>query len=237
MICFRHEKTNINLNASRSKPSESFSFCSENPGSIYRYKDSRLIADIGGAATGMDNPGIRLEATGFESVDAQSKRERIRSFKTKTQAGTSLPIRPENRVRTGETPGKVASRFWYKSVSMGWSNTCASSGTLFWDKDKGTSGSKLASSVRLSVKASKLFLPPGSKGRCQKISKGVKKNFKILKLMRLLFLKMKQVLLCILGWGEDGRRLENVCVFPPIASIIRGSTYLAGLLLFWGGLV
>jgi hypothetical protein len=91
----------------------------------------------------------------------------------------------------------------------------------------------LAASVRLSFKESNLFIFTGSGRRSQKFCNALKKNFRVLSLMRLLFFKMKQDLLCIRVWAEDGPKGEYDCVFPLIANTIRDSISSAGLLLFW----
>lgn len=233
MLIIKHEKSKFNLNASRSKPRASFGVCSENSGSLYRHKDSGSIADIGGSASGMDNRSLRTDASKFESVDAQSKRRRIRGIKNEIQDWSSFSIRPGSKSRTGTAYRKVPTGFWYKSSSMGWSNIGSSSGEAFWHKDKGASGTVLASSVRLQFEKCQLFLSTSSERGCHKVSEGIKKNFRILSLKRLLFLRMKLGLLCIHGWGEAGLKREYGCVSPQIVSIIRDSTFLVGLLLSW----
>jgi len=237
MICFRHEESNVNFEAFRSKPRAPFVLCPKNPGGLYWVKDSGFVADIGGSASGVDNRGIGADASEFESMDAQSKPRRGGSLKNKTQAWTPSSIGSEDCLRIGGSVKKVSPRFWDKSNSVGWPDPGGSPESTLWHKDKSASGSVLASSIGLPFKKGELHLFAGSARRSQRVSEGIKKNFKILSLGRLLFLKMKRGLPCIPGWVEDGPNVVCGCVFPPIASTVRGSIFLDGWLLFWGELV
>lgn len=152
MICFKYEESNVDFNASRSKPRESFVLCPKNPRGLYRVKDSGPIADIGGSESGVDNRGVGTDAPEFESMDAQSKARKVESLKNKIQAWTPSSIGFENCRRIGGSLGEVSAGFWDKSNPVGWPDPGGSSESTLWHKDKDTSGSVLALSIGLPFK-------------------------------------------------------------------------------------
>ena len=73
MILYFHEKPNLNINTSRSKPRAFARHGTANPGSPHRDKDCGSIADTGGSASGVDRRRARVDASEFKPLDASGE--------------------------------------------------------------------------------------------------------------------------------------------------------------------
>lgn len=110
MTVFGHEKAHLSVNTSRRKPRASCGLCSESPGSLYRYKDSGSVADIGGSASGMGCQGFRSDASKLESMDAQDERARPEVPKAEGEARASGSFDPGDSPSAGGPVREVSLR-------------------------------------------------------------------------------------------------------------------------------
>jgi len=177
MVKIHHEKSKFNVNQSGSKPRASIGLGPENPGSLYRDKDSGSLADFGGSASGVDLRGFRSDASELKRLDAQGKREGGRVSEGGDSAWASPSFKPGNDSGSREEFGEISFGIWAKSGALGWSHLGNLFETSVWDKAESSSGAKLDAPGGVSFKTGQLFLSAGQGGRGQEVPAGLKKNF------------------------------------------------------------
>jgi hypothetical protein len=130
--CF-HEKPNLNINASRSKPRAFASHGTANPRSPHGNKDRGSIADTGGSASGMDRRCVRVDASELKPLDAPSERSRVKGLGTHEAAWASTAVKPKSSAAIRGRFREASFGIWVTASSMGWSHLGGSSEASVWD--------------------------------------------------------------------------------------------------------
>jgi hypothetical protein len=155
--CF-HEKSDIDVNASRSKQRAFTGHGTANPGSPHGDKDRGSIADTGGSASGMDRRRVRLDASELKPLDAPSERSRVKGVGTREAAWASGPDNPKGSAAIGERFGEASFGIWVTASSMGWSHLGGPSEASVWDNLEGSSSSVLDAPIGVSTEAGGIYV-------------------------------------------------------------------------------
>lgn len=173
--CFR-EKSDVNVNASRSKQRASTGHGTANPGSPYGDKDRGSIADTGGSASGVDRRRVRIDASELKPLDAPSERSRVKGLGTREAAWTSAAVNPKSSAATRGSFREASFGIWVTASSMGWSHFGGSSEASVWDNLESSPSSVLDASIGVSTEAGGIYVSSREEGGGQAISLGLKKN-------------------------------------------------------------
>jgi hypothetical protein len=193
-----HEKSKLDVDASRGEPRASCGLRSGNPGSTRRVKDRGFVADSGGSASGMGLRGARPDASEFESLDAQGEQTGTVGIKAGKTSRAPGAIDSRDPGEAGGRPGEGAPGVWIESCPLGWTDPGEASGASVRDKAEGATGAKVDASAGVPTEAGQLFVYSSASAGSEEFSQDVKKNFENWALGRPWSLKMRPVLACIL---------------------------------------
>ena len=155
--CF-HEKSGINVNASRSKPRAFAGHGTVNPGSPHGDKDRGSVTDIGGSAPGMDCRHVRVNASELKPLDAPSERSGVKGFRVHKEAWAAGADKPKSSAAIGERFGEASFGVWVAASSMGWPHLGRPSETSVWDNLESSSSSVLDAPIGVSTEAGGIYV-------------------------------------------------------------------------------
>jgi hypothetical protein len=155
--CF-HEKSDVNVNASRSKQRAFTGHGTANPGSPHGDKDRGSIADVGGSASGVDRRRVRVDASELKSLDAPSERSRVKSLSTREAAWASAAVNAKNSAAIRGRFREASFGIRITASSMGWSDLGSPSEASVWDKLESSPSSVLDASIGVSTEAGGIYV-------------------------------------------------------------------------------
>jgi hypothetical protein len=173
--CF-HEKSDINVNASRSKQRAFTGHGTANPGSPHGDKDCSSIADTGGSASGVDRRRVRVDASELKPLDAPGERSRVKGLGTGKAAWASAAFNPKSSAAIGGGFREASFGIWVAASSMGRSHLSGASEASVWDNLEGASSSVLDAPIGVPTEAGGIYVSSREERRGQAISSGLKKN-------------------------------------------------------------
>src|SRR5512139_3190535 len=122
MISCFHEKSDINVNASRSKQRAFTGHGTANPGSPHGDKDCGSIADTGGSASGVGCRRVRVDATELKPLDAPSERSRPKGLGSHEATWASTAVNVKGSAATRGSLSQDSFGIWVTASSVGWSH-------------------------------------------------------------------------------------------------------------------
>ena len=143
MIPCLHEKSDIDVNASRSEQRAFTGHGTANPGSPHGNEDRGSIADTGGSASGLDRRRVRVDASEFESLDAPGERSRVKGFGAHKAAWASGADNPKSSAAIRRRFRAVSFGIRVTPSSMGWFHFGGPSEASVGDNLEGPSASLL----------------------------------------------------------------------------------------------
>ena len=155
--CF-HEKSDIDVNASRSEQRAFTGHGTANPGSPHGNKDRGSIADTGGSASGMDRRRVRVDASELKPLDAPSERSRVKGLGTREAAWASGPDKPKSSTAIGGRFREASFGIWITASSMGWSHLSGPSEASVWDNLESSPSSVLDAPIGVSTEAGGIYV-------------------------------------------------------------------------------
>ena len=155
--CFQ-EKSNLNVNASRSKQRAFAGLGTVNPGSPHGNKDRGSIADTGGSASGMDRRRIRVDATELKPLDAPSERSRLRGLGIRETTWATAAVNPKSSAAIRGRFGEASFGIWVTAGSMGWSHFGGPFEASVWDNLESSPSSVLDASIGISTEAGGIYV-------------------------------------------------------------------------------
>ena len=155
--CF-HEKSNLNVKASRSKQRAFTGHGTANPGSPHGDKDRGSFADTGGSASGVDRRRVRVDAPELKPLDAPSERSGIKGPGTREAAWASAAVNPKSSAAIGERFREASFGIWVTASPVGWPHFGGSSEASVWDNLEGPPGSVLDAPIGVSTEAGGIYL-------------------------------------------------------------------------------
>ena len=155
--CF-HEKPNLNVNASRSKPRAFTGHGTANPGSPHGNKDSGSIADRGGSASGLDRRCVRVDATEFKPLDAPGERSRVKGLGTREAAWASTAVKPKRSAAIRGRFGEVSFGIGVTAGAMGWSHFGSPFEASVWNNLESSPSSVLDAPIGVSTEAGGIYV-------------------------------------------------------------------------------
>jgi hypothetical protein len=155
--CF-HEKSDIDVNASRSKQRAFTGHGPANPGSPHGNKDRGSIADTGGSASGLDRRRVRVDATELKPLDAPGERSRVKGLGTREAAWASTAVKPKSSAAIRGRFREASFGIWVTASSMGWSHLGGPSEASVWDNLESSSSSVLDAPIGVSTEAGGIYV-------------------------------------------------------------------------------
>ena len=155
--CF-HEKSDIDVNASRSEQRAFTVHGTANPGSPHGGKDRGSIADTGGSASGMDRRRVRVDASELKPLDAPGERSRVKGLGAREATWASGPDKPKSSAAIGEGFGEGSFGIWVTASSMGWSHLGGPSEASVWDNLESSSSSVLDAPIGVLTEAGGIYV-------------------------------------------------------------------------------
>jgi hypothetical protein len=155
--CF-HEKTDLDVNASRSKQRTFTVHGTANPGSPHGNKDCGSIADTGGSASGVDRRRVRVDASELKPLDAPSEQSRVKGLGTREAAWASTAVNPKSSAAIRGGFREASFGIWVTASSMGWSHLGGPSEASVWDNLESSSSSVLDAPIGVSTEAGGIYV-------------------------------------------------------------------------------
>jgi hypothetical protein len=155
--CF-HEKSDIDVNASRSKQRAFTGHGPANPGSPLGNKDRGSIVDTGGSASGMDRRRVRVDASELKPLDAPSERSRVKGLGTREAAWASAAVNPKSSAAIRGGFREASFGIWITASSMGWSHLSGPSEASVWDNLESSPSSVLDAPIGVSTEAGGIYV-------------------------------------------------------------------------------
>ena len=155
--CF-HEKSDLDVNAPRSKQRASTGHGTANPGSPHGNKNRGSIADTGGSASGVDRRRVRVDATELKPLDAPGERSRVKGLVTREAAWTSAAVKPKSSAAIRGRFREASFGIRVTASSMGWSHFGGSSEASVWDNLESSPSSVLDASIGVSTEAGGIYV-------------------------------------------------------------------------------
>lgn len=158
MIPCVHEKSDFNVATSRSKQRAFTGHGTANSGSPYGDKDRGSVADTGGSASGVGGRRVRVDAAELKSLDASSKRSRIKGLGAREAAWAPAEVNPRRAAAIREGFGEASFGIRVTASPLGWSHLGGSSEARVWDNLESSPGSVLDASIGVSAEAGGLYV-------------------------------------------------------------------------------
>jgi hypothetical protein len=157
--CF-HEKSDIDVNASRSEQRAFTGHGTANPGSPHGNKDRGSIADTGGSASGVDRRRVRVDASELKPVDAPSERSGVKGLGTREAAWPSAAVNLKSSAAIRGRFREASIGIWVTASSMGWSHVGGPSEASVWDNLESSSSSVLDAPIGVSTETGGIYVSP-----------------------------------------------------------------------------
>ena len=158
MISCFHEKSDLNVNASRSKQRAFTDHGTVNPGSPHGDKDRGSIADTGGSASGMDRRRVRVDASELKPLDAPSERSRVKGLGAREAAWAPAAVKPKSSAAIRGRFREASLGIWVTASSMGWSHLGGPSEASVWDNLESSPSSVLDAPIGVSTEAGGIYV-------------------------------------------------------------------------------
>lgn len=155
--CF-HEKSDIDVNASRNKQRTFTVHGTANLGSPHGDKDRGSIADTGGSASGMDRRRVRVDASELKPLDAPSERSGVKGLGTHEAAWASAAFNPKSSAIIRGRFREASFGIWVTASSMGWSHFGGPFEASVWDNLESPPSSVLDAPVGVSAEAGGIYV-------------------------------------------------------------------------------
>jgi len=185
------------------------------------------------AKTGLDSPGFGADAHEPKSLDSGRECGRDRGPEKQAQTWAAVSVDPADSPGSGTSFGAISPGFWSEPGSLGWAHSGRAFETPIRIKAESATSSDVDASTGISLKAGQLCLSSSAGQRCEAISPGVKKNFKIWGREKRWSSRMRRDLRSIRDWGEDGLREDIPFVFRQPANINNALIFRGGWPRFW----
>jgi hypothetical protein len=158
MIPWFHEKSDLNVNASRSKPRAFTGHGTANPGSQHGDKDCGSFADTGGSASGVDRRRVRVDASELKPLDAPGERWRVKGLDACEAAWAPAAVNRKSSTAIRGGFRETSFGVWVTAGSMGWSHFGGPSEASVWDKLESSSSSVLDAPIGVSTETGRIYV-------------------------------------------------------------------------------
>lgn len=185
------------------------------------------------AETWLDGAGLGADAHEPKSLDSGGKCRRVKRPEEQAQTRAAFSYDAPNCPGSGRSFGAISPEFWPEPGSLGRAHAGRALKTPVRIKDESAASSDLDASTGISFKEGQLCVPSSAGDRCEAISSGVKKNFKIWGLGRRWSSRMRRDLRSTRDWDEDGQREDILIASRRPANISNASIFRAGWPRFW----